>query len=239
MNITEEYIKVNTQDGLVYFDQFRIADVVIIPISENLFRMEIDIKSCDGPYSKEEKLSIEKSLGKPISESINYAWLSMKNANIEINSKADLQDLELLFENGYDENTDRYLGIYFGWGIQLNNNKLKFEKIENSLYLNWTATSGDIDYYDERAKDAIHEFRFKVNIVELNHLDEINKRWKFLANKTKRYYEIMHCMKGFTLQGEYSSIHAPINEEFGIKHSNEAWKKTSNIMQKFPKPDHY
>ena len=240
MNRIEEYIKVNTQDGLVYFDQARIADVLLIKLSDNLFRMEIDIKSFDGPYSKTEKENIEKALGQSLNESINYAWISMKNTNVKMTSKDDIENMELSFENGHDENTDRYLGIYFGWGIQLNNNKLKFEKIDDSLYLNWTATSDDIDYYDERAKGTSHQFRIRVNVVELNNVDEIQERWKQLANKTNRYYEVIYCMKGNTLQGgEYLSIHEPIKDEFGIKHTKEAWLKTPQIMKKYPKPNQY
>jgi hypothetical protein len=239
-NTHHEFLKVHHQDGLIYFEDFRIADVLLIRKDEHFFRLDVDIKTHDGPYSKREKQALERRLGQAINNNFSYAWLSIENKVIQLSSIDDIENLSLTIEKGWDvEVNDTLIGIYFGWGIELLNNRIRFSKVGEDLFLHSKAVSGDVDYYDERAKQTTYEMKIKVNIVVLQDEREIRKRWKRLANLGERYFEVIRNMTGHPIPNHDLPVCEKLDEEYGIKHSKIAWKMAPEIMEKFPKKDAY
>lgn len=238
--IENEYLKINHQDGLVYFEDFRIADILLIKKNENTYRLDLDIKTYDGPYSKTEKQDIEKRIGRTINNEYSYAWISIENKEVKIPSIEEIENLKFEIEKGWDEEAENGLAsIYFGWGIELLNNQISFSKVDKDLFINWKAVSGDVNYYDERAKQTTYEMKIKVNILELEDEKEISERWKRLANLGERYFEIIRNMTGHPIPNHDLPVHEKIDEEYGVEHSKKAWKLAPKIMEEFPKKKSY
>lgn len=238
--VKNEYLKIGHQDGLIYFEDFRIADIMLIKKDKNTYRLDLDIKTYDGPYSKKETEEIESRLGQSINNEFNYAWLTIENKEIKLSSLEKISNVSFEIEKGWDEDAENGLaGIYFGWGIELLNNKINFFKEDKELYINWTAVSGDMDYYDERAKKTTYEMKIKVKVIELESKDDLLTRWKKLANMTDRYFEIISNMNGFPIQEKNVRVHEKIEEEYGMKHSIKAWELVPETMEKFPKEKIY
>lgn len=185
--LDNEYLKINHQDGLIYFEDFRVADVLLIKKNANTYRFDVDIKTFDGPYSKKERLDIEHRIGQSLYNEYSFAWLSIENHEVEMSTTEELENLTIEIEKGWDDETENGLvSIYLGWGIELLNNKIKFEKIENDFYIIWKANSGDIDYYDERARQTSYEMSVKVmenhSIIVYFHLWGITPHLQILQN---------------------------------------------------------
>lgn len=238
----EEYLKIYTQDGLVYFSPFRISDVLLTRISESEVRFDLDIKTFDGPYSEDELNKLKNRFNEAINNDYGYAWLTIENKRLMCKSLDGIETIEFEIRKGWDEGSGEGLaGIYFGWRVELLENKIRIEidKATNTGTITWTAVSGDTNYYDERAKATKYEFRAKVRVLYFMDAQEIRERWRRLANMTDRYYEIIRNMKGHPMEGRDIKVIDKLNEEYGYKHSIEAWGLVPQIIKQYPKPSKY
>lgn len=167
-------IKIFHQDGLIYFDQLRVADLVLLRTDEeNKYLLTIDIASFQGLYNDREKAALEKQLGTPLQVPAEMEYIHVAYQEyITLASPDDLDGVEIYEE----DNQEKYL--YFGWHVLLGNNTLTFRKTGNVVRLHWTATGPDALYneFDARAKENAVEI-----VCDLNFYVQTIDEWKAFA----------------------------------------------------------
>ncbi|WP_281612965.1 hypothetical protein [Flammeovirga sp. SubArs3] len=107
---------------------------------------------------------------------------------------------------------------------------MKIREIENELWLNWTATSDDVNFYDERAKPTQYEFNVRVNLLELTKEEDISTRWKKLTNKGEVYFKVLRDMRNGRLFNNDKRIYAPLGRERTYYDAITAWKEVPRLM---------
>lgn len=182
-----QYIKILHQNGLIYFDQIRQADLVLLRTDEaNKYLMTIEIHSFEGQYNEREKVALEGQLGTTLQvpEEMEYV-IAAYQEYITLASPDDLDGVEIFDE----DNQDKYL--YFGWHVQLGNNTLSFKKTGDIVRLHWTATGPDALYneFDERKKENAVEV-----VCDMNFYVQTIDEWKEFAKigqaRLEKFYEL-------------------------------------------------
>lgn len=180
-------IKIFHQDGLIYFDQIRTADLVLLRTDEpTKYQITIDISTFEGRYNDREKDVLEKQLGTPVQvpEEMEYVKACYQEY-ITLASPDDLDGVEI-----YDEdNQDKYL--YFGWHVQLGNNALKFKKMGDKVRLHWTCKGPDALYgeFDPRAKEGAVEVVCDMNFY-VQTIEEWQEFAKIEQTRLEKFYDL-------------------------------------------------
>jgi hypothetical protein len=183
-----QYIKIFHQNGLIYFDQIHTAELVLLRTDEaNKYLMTIEISSFEGQYNDREKDALEKQLGVPLQvpEEMDYIKAAYQEY-ITLATPDALDGVEI-----YDEdNQEKYL--YFGWHVQLGNNKLTFRKTGDIVRLHWTATGPDALYneFDARAKENAVEV-----VCDMNFYVQTIDEWKELAKTGNARQEKFYALR--------------------------------------------
>jgi hypothetical protein len=182
-----QFIKIFHQNGLIYFDQIRTAELVLLRTDEeNKYLMTIEIRSFEGYYNDREKVALEKQLATALQvpEEMEYVVAAYQEY-ITLASPDDLDGVEI-----YDEdNQEKYL--YFGWHVQLGNNRLTFKKTGNVVRLHWTSTGPDALYneFDKRKKENAVEI-----VCDLNFYVQTIEEWQEFAKagqaRLDKFYKI-------------------------------------------------
>ncbi len=182
-----QHLKIFHQDGLIYFDKFRVADLVLLKTEdENKYLLTIDINTFEGEHSADEVTAIEKQFD----TRLNPAQMEFANAvyedYVELASPDDIDGLRIAKE----DSNEKYL--YFHWHVFLRNNHLTFRKTGSIVQLHWTATGDDaIHQHSEQAKDNAVEI-----VCELNFYVFTIDEWKaFAKTGTDRKHRHDHLLR--------------------------------------------
>ena len=170
----KEYLIIKHQDGTIYFDEFRVSEVIVFKEQDGEYSLNIDIKTYDVQYSEKELSQKEYDISSKINNDIHFAWIGLRFFAIPRNDTQYLLDTTFTIDRGYDIDIvkDSIAHAYFGWSIELNDNFIKFFETDGNLYLNWKANSDDIIYYDKRAKVNNFELQCKVNFKKFESVTE-------------------------------------------------------------------
>lgn len=183
-----QYIKIFHQNGLIYFDQIRVAELVLLRTEEeNKYLLTIDVSSFEGFYNDREKAALEKQLGVTLQvpEEMEYVKAAYQEY-IMLASPDDLDGVEIYEE----DNQEKYL--YFGWHVLLGKNTLTFKKTGDVVRLHWTATGPDALYneFDERAKENTVEIVCDLNFY-VQTIDEWKAFAKVGADRQDRFFDLL------------------------------------------------
>jgi len=227
----KEYLKITGQDELILFKELRISDMMLTPTTDGQFRFDLDIKTFNGQYPESEINEIEKDTGHNINRDISYVWLTIENKPLNQQQASSVKNIDFEIKKGWDEeNGEGLASAYFGWGIELFNNKISIREVENEIWLNWTANSDDVNYYDERAKPTMYEFNVKVNLIELSKESDIHARWKRLANESDVYFKVLRDMNNGPLYENQKRIFSPLNRKRNYYDAITAWKAVPGLL---------
>jgi len=181
-----QHIKIFHQDGLIYFDKFRVADLVLLKTEEeNRYLLTIDINTFEGVYSTDEVTAIEKRFD----TRLNPAQMEFANAvyedYVELSSPDDIDGLEIAKE----DSNEKYL--YFHWHVFLRNNRLSFKKIGPTVQLHWTAIGEDaIHQYSGQAKDNAVDIVCELNFYVFT-IDEWKAFAKTGSDRKEKHYHLL------------------------------------------------
>jgi hypothetical protein len=178
----KNFIKITDQDGLIYFDQFEENELYVYKNQNNTLTFNIDIRSIMRWQMQDRIPQLEKDLGEKLNEDIRFVYVELRDFETKITSLNEITDLEIKIPKGYeiDPQMDSIACVYFGWDIELNNNIIQFTKDNQNLIVNWKASSDDVNYYDERAKDSGFQTQCALNIKEFNSREEY---YQFIRDK--------------------------------------------------------
>lgn len=223
----KEYIKIRTGESQIVFNEFRIAYGILMPI-EDIYRLDIDIATYDGPYNKTQIGEIEQEFQTKINRQFNK--LGIKISFLRVNTK-NLKDTELQIENGNDED-EGLVALQLDWAIYLRNINIKFKEFNNNLYLHLKAESEDIDSYDVQGINTTYEMTVKLNsIKEVNQYPEIIDEGRKYMNLDKRYREILTKLSGIMPRDvELSSI-SSLNRQLEYNDSKWAWNQVGKTIK--------
>jgi len=206
-----QYIKIFHQDGLIYFDKIRVADLVLLRMEEeNRYLLTIDIATFEGTYSAEEIAAIELEQKAKLNPSHTEYAHAVYEDYVELAFPDELDGLEI---NTEDSDEKR---IYFGWNVPLHNNRLMFRKNGSAIHLCWTASADDAFYFHEKAKDSAVDIQCSLNVYVFT-IEE----WKIFAQKGAERLDRLYGL----LRTEITAATHPHLSEMG--RAQEAWAKLS------------
>jgi hypothetical protein len=188
-------IKVYHQDGLIYFDNFRVTELILVNRDKDEYKLILDIQSFDYPHNKEKIFDLESRFKTKINTDINYVWVTLE----ELCNLKTIDDLHGFAINDASDN-DKFL--YFGWHIGLFNNAIQFKKSEQGYCIIWTATSGDVNYYDNRANENKVEINCDLNLFVFPNEDEHQKHITLKNRQREIYFSILRSLLGQAIPGQ-------------------------------------
>jgi len=223
----KEYIKIQTGETQLIFKEFRMAYGILMPI-EDIFRLDIDIATYDGPYNENQIAEIEQEFDSTLNRQFNK--LGIKISFLRVNSKK-LKDTELQISNGNDED-EGLVALQLDWAIYLRNINIKFQESNGNLYLHLKAESEDIDSYDVQGMNTTYEMTVKLNsIKEVKQYPEIIDEGRKYMNLDKRYREILTKLNGIKPRDvELLSI-SNLNRPLEYKDSKWAWSQVEKTIK--------
>jgi hypothetical protein len=181
-----QHIKIFHRDGLIYFDKFRVADLVLLKTEEeNKSLLTIDINTFEGAYSTDEVTAIEKRFD----TQLNPAQMEFANAvyedHVELSSPDDIDGLEITKE----DSNEKYL--YFHWHVFLRDNRLTFKRNGPTVQLHWTATGDDaIHQHSEQATDNAVDIACELNFYVFT-IDEWKAFAKTGSDRKEKHYHLL------------------------------------------------
>lgn len=166
----KQFIKINQQDGLIYFDRFEDANLYCYPNHEGNLIVNVEIKSEYEPYTAEELNDLEHILNEKLNREIEFVWIELRSYQTSFQTIEEIFNSEIIIKRGYDidEEEDSIAHAYFGWSIELNNNIIHFVKNERDIYIKWEAECNDIVYYDDRAEKCYMRLICKLNLIKFD-----------------------------------------------------------------------
>lgn len=166
----KEYIKIDHQDGLVYFEGFRVKELCVYKDLFKKYVAQLDVRTQDVKHIQQYVQETEIQINQKINPYISYVWVELREYVTNRRSLNGLMKNKITISKGYeiDEYSDSCAFVYFGWGIELNENIIKFIKNGDKYYIKWTALTDDINYYDKRAKKCTFELLCEIEVKEFN-----------------------------------------------------------------------
>lgn len=215
-----QYIKVYHQDGLIYFDRFRVAELMLIKVenAKNSYQLIIDIQSFDYKHSDDEIKELEQRFNIKINNELDYVWVTLEE--ITLNAVDELNDLTITAEASEGK------FLYFGWHIPLFDNLIKFSKGLTNYNLSWTAMSNDVNYYDEQAKGNKVEIDCELNLLVFDNNEEYQKHEKLKILQRDNYFSILDSLAADAIQVQNTfDISGILSQNLTKLKQNElAWK---------------
>lgn len=220
-------IKVYNQDGLIYFDNFRIKELILLKNQENdtEYLVMIDIQTYDYCHTESDITVLEQKFHQRIHNQLNYVWIKFE----EFCDLKALKDLDS-YEFEIEENEDKYL--YFGSHVFLSHNRLKIERNRKSYRIAWEATSDDAIYYDAQTKENSVEINCDVDLYVFNSKEDWQKHDKLRNRQRDCYFDILNQLQGTTESVKKELDISEIKPGYSEKKKNElAWKIALDRIQ--------
>ena len=230
----QQNLSINHQDGTIYFEKFRTSEIVTYPDENNQLVVNINVKTYDGPYSEIELNDLPKGIGK-VKNDIEYCWVELRDYK---SSKLfnELIQNTINFKEGYNINESEGHSIahcYFGWSIELNHNVINFKRIDNVLFLEWSATSNDVDYYDERAKENKFTLCTKLTEHHLNSRIEYEQHVQKNNSKQDKYFSILRLFSNTAIEKDNKYDISLLNSsDSHLRNSFIAWNQMDKVIIK-------
>lgn len=195
-------IKVHHQDGLIYFDRFRIAELMLLKSesSSNEYLLIIDIQSYDYVRSGEEVAELEKKFKVKLNKELRYVGVTLE-LFCDLDPAAGLDAFVLAPENDGDGPS-----LYFGWHVPLSNNRLKLKKEDGAYNVYWTATADDVEYYDDRARDNKVVINCRLNLFVFENKLEYQQHEKLKSKRRQTYFSVLRSLSGQAIEGDTIDI---------------------------------
>ncbi|MEO9511723.1 MAG: hypothetical protein ABJN84_18230 [Flavobacteriaceae bacterium] len=221
----KNFLKIEHQDGLIYFRDFRIADLISYPNEEGNLMVNIDVKSYDGPYSVNEVRALTTELGQ-INNDFAYCWIELRDYLCTEKKLQQIFEEEIKISEGYnvEGSINAVAHAYFGWSIELKNNSIRFQSIDDKVKLTWLASSEDVNYYDNRAKNNNFLLECELNVIEFSSEKEY---YDYLAEKDEKhdlYYSILRTISETPIEEDNENDISDIPKgDTDVENSRNAW----------------
>jgi len=223
----KEYIKIKTGESQIVFKEFRIAYGILMPIGGK-YRLAIDIVTFDGPYNEVQIIDMENEFQTPINTKFNNVGIKISNASV--NSK-NLKDCQIEIQNGSDED-EGLVALQLDWAIYLRNIKIKFEELNDELFMHMTAESEDIESYATQGINTSYEMTAKINSIEtVGQYPDIIEEGRKYMNLDKRYREILTKMKGQTPKDVELKMISKLDRPTHYNDSIWAWNQVEETIK--------
>lgn len=223
------FLEISHQDGKIYFDKFRVSDIMTYPDTKGNIIINIDVKTYDGPYSKKELDIFYKTVGK-VNNDTCFSWIELRDYTIKEN---DLTNTVIEIKNGYDidsSNDDSIAHLYLGWSIELNNNHISFTNKGSELVMEWIASSDDVNYYDSRSQK--NNFKLTVSLTE-HHFSSKKEYYEFVKYKDKNqdlYFSALRILSNTQIEEDNNYDICDITKgDSQIETSVNVWSDLSKI----------
>lgn len=205
----------------MYYPEFRISELTIMPWHENNFRVDIELATYDGQYNQTELTSLEAKTGKRISNIFQNIVLRLECGKIP---NELLKDLSIEIENGSSEDSGGLVQLCLDWVIYLRNVRIEFKQINGEIFTIWNAESENISEYVDTNSSVKYELAAKINkITKLNSCQELLQHSKEIVKGEIRYKEIISKLKGEQPSKVILENILPLGREFEYSDSKHAW----------------
>jgi hypothetical protein len=228
-----QYLKLQDPDGLIYFDQFKYADISIVRGEFGMRFLNIEVISLDGPYTEEELLRMRaKQLGSNFLNVVEYVHVQLRHFPCNFRTLDDFVAQPLRVMQGYGINiypeTDPIAYAYLGWSMELLHSEISLVKEGNDYYLNWV--SNNEGFLSETGGKATQlELCVKVNphfLKDTLVLEEMFDYWHHAARKKQLndlYFAIFQALEFGTAAPEGIDIGVIPRGTTPIENSKIAW----------------
>lgn len=235
-----QFLKIPDPDGLIYFDQFKYAD---ISVTQGLFGMRflnIEVVSLDGPYTEDEQQQMRsKQLGRDFHPTIEYVHVQLRHFLCNFQTLDDFVKHPIRVTQGYGINiypeTDPIAYAYLGWSMELLHSELNLLRENDDYYLHWTAHSegflsevgGKPNQLDLCVKVDPHFL--KTALVQ----DSMNEFWLHSAKKKQLndlYFAIFQALQYGMPLPEGIDMGVIPQGNTPIENSKIAWEQTLKIL---------
>lgn len=225
----KEYLKITSGDKIMYYPEFRTAEMTIMPWYDDKVRIDIELATFDGQYNSKQKESYENELSISIDNRFSSICMRLENGQIPHNN---LEQIKLEISNGGDEDEGGLVQLCVDWAIYLRNITIEFKKIENQIFTIWKGESEDIDSYSIPGLNTKYELVAKITkITELKDYQELLSHSKEKVMREVRYREIMSKLMGNQLKKvKLNSIKA-LEREFKYNDSIWAWNQLDETIK--------
>ena len=224
-----EYLKITSGNKIMYYPEFRTAEMTIMPWYENKVRIDIELATFDGQYKSNQKQNFEKDLGKSVVNRFSNICLRLECGQIPNNN---LEQIKLEISDGGDEDEGGLVQLCVDWVIYLRNITIEFKQIDNQLFTIWKGESEDIDSYSTPGLNTEYELVAKLNkITELKDYQELLSHSKEIVMRGVRYKEIMSKLKGKQSEKVKLNSIKPLEREFEYNDSIWAWNQVDETIK--------
>ena len=224
----KEYIKIQTGRTQIIFKEFRIAYGTLMPI-EDKFRLDIDIATYDGPYNENQLAELENEFRSPLNRNFNKLEIKISSATVD---STNLKDCQIYIPNGNDED-EGLVALQLDWAIYLRNINIRFEELDNELFMHMKAESEDIDSYATPGINTTYELTARINsIVQVSQYPEIIEEGRKFMNLDKRYREILTKLKGIKPRDVELNMISKLNRPLNYNDSIWAWNQVNETIKK-------
>ena len=232
-----EYLKIISGDKTMYYPEFRMAEMTIMPWYNNQFRIDIELASYDGHYNMQQKQGFESELKKSIENKFLNICLRLEGGQIP---NDNLEEIKLEIIDGGDEDHGGLVQLCVDWVIYLRNISIEFKKIDDQMYTIWKAESEDIDSYSTPGINTEYELVAKVTkITALKDYQDLLSHNKGIVMRSIRYKEIISKLKGRELKNVKLNSVKPLEREFEYNDSIWAWNHLDDTIKEEPLIDPY
>ena len=165
-----DYLKIKTQDGLVYFDKFEKKKLTYFKNGHGNIVLNMYLSADSEDRTESEYKALEKSLNETLHPEVDECWLELRLFYTDLKALEELNNTIITIEKGYEINEEKDSAAHYGiWRPrELYNNDIRFEIKEGQFKLIWKATSDDVNYYNAMAKDCNMELECDLDILGFN-----------------------------------------------------------------------
>ncbi len=213
----------------MYYPEFRIAEITIMPWYQDKVRIDMELATFDGQYNSKQKDSFEKELNQSIENRFSNISMRLECGQIPHNN---LEQIKLEISDGGDEDGGGLVQLCVDWVIYLKNITIEFKKVENQLYTIWKGESEDIDSYSTSGFNTKFELVAKIyKVKELNDYQELLSNAKEIVMREVRYKEIISKLKGRQLEKVKLNSINPLERAFEYNDSIWAWNQLDKTIK--------
>ena len=233
----KEYLKISSGDKLMYYPEFRLAELTIFPWYNDNYRIDIELATFDGEFNSQQKGSFETELGKEIDNKFSKISLRLECGII---STDDLESVQLNIIDGGSEDDGGLVQLCIDWVIYLRNITIEFKKVNDQLYVIWKGESEDIDSYSTPGLNTNYELVAKVRkVTELKNYSELLSHSKEIVKRSIRYRKIISKLKGENIQDLKLISIEPLDRKYEYNDSIYAWNKIDKTTESEELADPY
>lgn len=233
----KEYLKIISGEKMMYYPEFRLAKMTIMPWYKDKARIDIELATFDGQYNAQQRQSIKNKFNRSVENPFSNICLRLEGGQIPHNN---LEQIKLEISNGGDEDTGGLVQLCVDWVIYLKNITIEFKKVENQLFTIWKAESEDIDSYSIPGLNTKYELVAKIRkVTKLKDYQELLSHSKEIVMREVRYKEIISKLKGNKLQKVKLDSITPLERTFEYNDSIYAWNKLEDTIEKEELRDPY